>query len=160
MSIIIRPVRPEEAGLVLGFIRGLAEYEKCLDQVDATEAGLDASLFGPSPRVFCDIAEWNGAPAGMALWFYDFSTQRGRHGIYLEDLFVPAEHRGKGIGKALLAGLARRCVDEDLPRLDWSVLDWNSDAIGFYESLGAYVKTDAKSCRLDGAALRALAGSR
>lgn len=154
----IRPVRPGEAEVVLGFIRGLADYEKCLADVDATAAGLDTALFGPSPRVFCDIAERDGVPAGMALWFYNFSTQRGRHGLYLEDLFVLPEHRGRGIGKALLAHLARRCRDEGLPRLDWSVLDWNSEAIGFYEALGARLKEDARSCRLDGLELLALAG--
>lgn len=153
----IRPVQPGEAPLVLGFICGLADYEKCLDQVDATAEGLDAALFGPSPRVFCDIAEWDGAPAGMVLWFYNFSTQRGRHGIYLEDLFVDAAHRGRGIGGALLARLAKRCVEEGLPRLDWSVLGWNGAAIGFYESLGAEVKDDAKAYRIAGAALDALA---
>jgi len=108
MTVAIRPARPGEAALVLGFVRELAEYERLLDAVDATEAMIDAALFGPEARLFCDIAEWDSAPVGFALWFANFSSFRGRHGIYLEDLFVRPAFRRLGIGKALLRHLARR----------------------------------------------------
>lgn len=108
MSLRIRPARPGDASLVLSLVRELADYEELAHEVDATEAMVDAALFGTAPRAFCDIAEWEGTPAGFALWFYNYSTFRGRHGIYLEDLYVRPAHRGRGIGKALLAGLARR----------------------------------------------------
>ena len=104
------PRRQGEAGLVLSFIRELAEYEKLLHEVEATEADIDAALFGGNPRLFCEIAEWDGKPAGFAVWFINFSTFSGRSGIYLEDLFVRPPLRGKGIGKALLAHLAAECV--------------------------------------------------
>lgn len=155
----IREARPEDAGLVLQFVRALADYEKLLHEATATEDDLRAALFGPNPRVFCDIAEWDGEPAGFAVWFYNFSTFWGRHGIYLEDLFVRPEHRGRGIGKALLAGLAKRAVAEGLPRVEWAVLDWNVDAIGFYEGLGAEVVGDWRLCRLTDDALQALGRS-
>ncbi len=137
MSLAIRPAAVKDARLVLAFIRELAAYERLAHEVDADEAAIAAALFAEAPRVFCDIAEWAGEPAGFALWFYSFSTFRGRHGIYLEDLFVRPAHRGQGIGKALLAALARRCVAEGLPRLEWSVLDWNEPALEFYRSLDA-----------------------
>ena len=137
----LRPAQATDVPLILALIRELADYEKLLHAVDATEEALQAALFAEVPRVFCDIAEWDdGAqrrPAGFALWFYNFSTFRGRHGIYLEDLFVRPEYRGRGIGKALLVQLAERCVREGLSRLEWSVLDWNEPALRFYRSLGA-----------------------
>src|SRR5216683_143170 len=107
MSLMIRRARPDEAGLVLSFVRELAAYEKLLHEVEATEADLDEALFGGNPRLFCEIAEWNGEPAGFAVWFTNFSTFSGRSGIYLEDLFVHPALRGKGIGKALLVNLAK-----------------------------------------------------
>jgi GNAT superfamily N-acetyltransferase len=116
------------------------------------------ALFGPRPRAFCDIAELDGAAAGFALWFYNFSTFRGRHGIYLEDLFVRPAARGTGLGKALLAGLAERCVRENLARLEWSVLDWNAPAIAFYQSQGAELMSEWTTCRVSGPALSRLAG--
>jgi GNAT superfamily N-acetyltransferase len=160
----IRPARPADAPLVMQLIRDLARYEKLLDDVDADESMIARALFAPQPRVFCDIAEWSapgGAPlaAGFALWFYNFSTFRGRHGIYLEDLFVRPEHRGRGIGRALLAHLARRCVDEDLARLEWAVLDWNEPALRFYRSLGALGLEEWIPHRVTGPALAALAGA-
>ncbi|WP_436637710.1 N-acetyltransferase family protein [Microbaculum sp. FT89] len=156
--IAIRPAWPGEAGLVLSFIRELAEFEKLGDEVTASEQRIDRALFGPMPRAFCDIAEWEGEPAGFALWFYNFSTFRGQHGIYLEDLFVKPGFRGKGIGKALLARLARRCVEEGLGRLEWWVLDWNEAAIDVYRSLGAEAMDEWTVFRLSGEALDRLAG--
>lgn len=158
-SLTIRPAQPGEAALVLSFIRALAEYEKLAHEVEADEAAIDAALFGENPRVFCDIAERQGRPAGFALWFYSFSTFRGRHGIYLEDLFVDPAFRGLGIGKALLRHLARRCVAEGLPRLEWQVLDWNAPSIAFYEAQGARRLVEWQKCRLDEAALEDFAAS-
>ena len=112
-----------------------------------------------APRVFCDIAEVEGRPVGFAVWFYSYSTFRGRHGIYLEDLFVETAARGLGAGKALLAGLARRCRDEGLPRLDWAVLDWNAPSIAFYDALGAETLDGWTTRRLTGAPLERLAAS-
>jgi diamine N-acetyltransferase len=118
------------------------------------------ALFSDAPRVFCDIAEWNGEPAGFALWFYNFSTFRGRHGIYLEDLFVREALRGKGIGKALLVQLAQRADREGCARLEWSVLDWNEPSIRFYKSLGAVPMDDWTIFRVTGDALKSLSGTR
>jgi GNAT superfamily N-acetyltransferase len=140
----------------MGFIRALADYEKLSHEVVATEGALAAELFASTPRVFCDIAELDGTPVGFALWFYNYSTFVGRCGIYLEDLFVLPEARGAGAGKALLQGLARRCVAEGLGRLEWSVLDWNAPAIGFYDSLRADAMDGWTIRRLHGAALQAL----
>ena len=153
MSLLIRPARPGEAGLVLALIRELADYERLAHEVDASEAMLDAVLFGPNPRAFCDIAEWAGEPVGFALWFCNFSTFRGRHGIYLEDLFVRPDNRGRGIGKALLLHLARRCRDEGLTRLEWAVLDWNVPSVAFYQALGARPMEEWTVYRLTGEAL-------
>jgi diamine N-acetyltransferase len=125
--------------------------------VAATEADLCAALFGPVPRCHCDLAFWNGEPAGFALWFYNFSTFAGKAGIYLEDLFVEPEHRGKGIGKALLKHLARRCVAEGLPRLQWWVLDWNEPSIAVYKSLGAKAMDEWTVYRVSGPELEELA---
>jgi GNAT superfamily N-acetyltransferase len=157
MSLIIRPARSGEAGLVLQFVRELAEYEKLDHEVEATEAMIDAALFGPGPRVFCDIAEWAGEPVGNALWFLNFSTFSGRSGIYLEDLFVRPAFRGRGIGKALMVHLAQRCVSEGWARFEWSVLDWNAPSIAFYQSIGAQLKDEWTICRVSGAALSRLA---
>jgi GNAT superfamily N-acetyltransferase len=155
-DIHIRRARPEDAASIHGFIRALAEYEKIEGEMDAREADTASALFGPQPRVFCEVAEHDGRIAGIAVWFYNYSTIRGRHGIYLEDLFVDPNKRGLGIGRALLSALAARCVAERLPRLDWSVLAWNTDAIGFYETLGADVDIEWRRCRLSGEALAAI----
>jgi len=157
MSLHIRRARPTETGLVLSLIRELAEYEKLLHEVEATEAMIDAALFGDNPLLFCEIAEWNGEPAGFAVWFVNFSTFSGRSGIYLEDLFVRPAYRGQGIGKALLAYLAKLCVEKGWARLQWSVLDWNTPSIAFYKSLGAVMMDEWTVCRVNGPALAALA---
>jgi len=155
MSLTIRRARPDEAGLVLSFVRELAEYERLLHEVEATEALLAAALFGSNPRLFCEIAEWDGEPAGFAVWFINFSTFSGSSGIYLEDLFVRPSQRGKGIGKALLVHLAN--VANGWSRLQWSVLDWNTPSIEFYKSLGAELMDAWTVCRVNGPALTALA---
>lgn len=159
MSIHVRAATKADVGLICGFIRDLADYEKLLHEMRATEADIARDLFGPSPRVFCDIAEADGEPVGFALWFYNYSTFLGRHGIYLEDLFVNPQSRGLGAGKALLRALARRCADEGLGRLEWSVLNWNAPSIAFYDSLGAGAQTEWTVRRLDGEALARLAAS-
>jgi len=153
VSLAIRAARPDDSALIFALVRELADYEKLSDQVDATEEMIAAALFGDEPRLYCDIAEWDGQPAGFAVWFLNFSTFRGRHGIYLEDVFVRPEFRGKGIGKALLTRLARRCVDEGWARFEWAVLDWNAPSIAFYKSIGAQVMDEWKICRLTGDAL-------
>ena len=157
MSLAIRPARPGDAALILAFVRELAEYERLLHEVEATVEDLDAALFGPQPRVFCDIAEWEGEPAGFALWFYNFSTFRGRHGLYLEDLYVRPDLRGRGIAMALMRRLARRCLDEGLGRFEWWVLDWNEPAIRFYRRIGAEPMDEWTVQRVTGEALRKLA---
>jgi GNAT superfamily N-acetyltransferase len=158
MTLSIRSTRSGDEALILKFIRGLAEYEHLSHEVEVSEADLKRDLFGVTPRVFCEIAEWDSAPAGFALWFYNYSTFRGRHGIYLEDLYIDPAFRGRGIGKALLVNLARRCVAEGLGRLEWWVLDWNTPSIEFYKSQGARLMEDWTVCRVDGTALAALGG--
>ena len=157
MTVTIRAASPADSGLIYGFIRDLADYEKLLHEVAATQDDIVRDLFGPAPRAFCDIAEADGAPVGFALWFYNYSTFRGRHGIYLEDLFVVPQARGLGAGKALLRRLAQRCQDEGLARLEWSVLDWNAPSIAFYDSLGASAQTEWIVRRLTDGPLKALA---
>ncbi|MGE0749576.1 MAG: N-acetyltransferase family protein [Variibacter sp.] len=157
MSLSIRPAQPGEAPLVFAFVRELAEYEKLTHEVDATEAMIDAALFGPLPRTFCDFGAWNGEPVGFALWYLNFSSFSGRSGIFLEDIFVRRAHRGKGIGKALLKHLAARCVTEGWTRLEWSVLDWNTPSIEFYKAQGATMLDGWTNCRVSGAALARLA---
>jgi len=157
MALNIRRARPDEAGLVLSLLRELAEYEKLLHEFEATEAGIAAALFTDNPRLFCEIAEWHREPVGFAIWFNNFPTFSGRAGIYLEDLFVRPLHRGKGIGKALLAHLAKKCVANGWSRLQWSVLDWNTPSIEFYKSLGADMMDEWTICRIGGSALTALA---
>jgi GNAT superfamily N-acetyltransferase len=157
MSLIIRRARADEAGLVHAFVRELADYEKLSHEVEATEADIAEALFGENPRLYCDIAEWDGEPAGFAVWFVNFSTFSGKPGIYLEDLFVRPALRGKGIGKALLVHLAKQCVTNGWSRLQWAVLDWNTLSIEFYKSLGAELMDDWTICRVNREALIRLA---
>ncbi len=157
MSLSIRRARPEESGLIFSLLCELAEYEKLTHELVATEAGIADALFGKNPILFCEIAEWEGEPAGFAVWFFNFPTFAGRPGIYLEDLFVRPAFRGKGIGKSLLVHLAKLCVENGWSRLQWSVLDWNTPSIEFYKSLGATMMDEWKLCRVNGAALAQLA---
>lgn len=157
-TVSVRSATPADAALIHQFILDLADYEKLLDTVAATQADTAAALFGENPRAFAEIAEIDGEPVGFALWFYTFSTFVGRHGIWLEDLFVRPSARGSGAGKALLVHLARRCVDEGLGRFEWSVLDWNAPSIGFYDSLGAAAMDEWIIRRLTGDGIRRLAG--
>ena len=143
--------------MIAELIRGLARYEKLEDQVEMTEELLDTALFGQRPYAEVVLAEDGGRPAGFALFFHNFSTFLGRPGIYLEDLFVLPEHRGSGIGRMLLAHLARLAVERGCGRLEWAVLDWNRDAIGFYERLGARPNSEWTVYRLTGEALSSLA---
>ena len=155
-SLTVRRATAEDAETIFAFIRELAVYERLLHEVEA-DASTTAALFGPAPKVFCDIALWDGEPCGFALWFNNFSTFSGRLGIYLEDLYVREAFRGRGVGKALIKGLAARCAANGWSRLQWSVLDWNASAIAFYRSRGADVLPDWRLCRVNGEALDALA---
>ena len=156
MSVTVRDAVRADAPRILEFIEDLADYEKLRHEAVATVADLERELFGDRPKVFCQIAEVDGQAAGLALWFYTFSTFVGRHGIWLEDLFVSSKVRGRGIGKALLVDLARRCVREQLGRFEWAVLDWNQPSIDFYVAQGAVFMDDWRRCRVDGAALAKL----
>ena len=158
MTVAVRPARRRDVPAIYRFIRDLAEYEKLLHVVRATERDIAELLFGAAPRASCEIAEVDGEPVGFALWFYNVSTFEGRAGIYVEDLFVEPEARGQGAGKALLSALARRCVEENLGRLEWAVLDWNTPAIDFYDSVGALSMDDWTVRRVTGDTLKALAG--
>jgi GNAT superfamily N-acetyltransferase len=153
----IRSATEDDVALVLDFIQKLAEYEKLSHEVVATESTLRNYLFGPRPMAEVILAHWGGQPVGFALYFHNFSTFLARPGIYLEDLFVDPEHRGKGIGKALLVQLARIAAERDCGRLEWSVLDWNEPSIQFYRKLGAESKDAWTTYRLTGDALERLA---
>ena len=154
---MIRPARLADIGVIHALIRDLAAYEQGLDQVTATEDDLRAALLAPQPSLFAHVAEADGQVVGFALWFINYSTWAGRHGIYLEDLYVTPEQRGHGHGRALLAELARICVQRGYRRLEWWVLDWNTSARGFYASLGATAMDAWTVHRLTGPALAALA---
>jgi GNAT superfamily N-acetyltransferase len=157
VALAIRPATPDDLPLIAELIRALAEYEKLAHEVRFDEATLGEKLFGPRPYAEVLIGEIDGAPMGFALFFHNFSTFEGRPGIYLEDLFVRPEARGLGLGKALLAELARIAVERGCARLEWWVLDWNAPSIGFYRSLGARPMDEWTVMRVDGAALEALA---
>lgn len=153
MTLVIRPAVAADAALIVSFVMALAKYEKLEHEAKASEADITRDLFGADPKVFCEIAEWDGKPVGFALWFYTYSTFQGRHGIWLEDLYVDPELRGKGIGKALLVDLARRCVAEKLGRFEWWVLDWNEPSIQFYKSQGGVMQDEWTKVRVEGEAL-------
>ena len=152
----IRPARQEEVGIVLQLIHDLAVYEKAPNEVEATEKELLETIFTSDPKVFCDLVEVDGEIAGMAIWFLNYSTWQGKHGIYLEDLFIKPEFRGRGYGKALLKHLAKICDDKGYGRFQWWVLDWNSPAIEFYRSLGAVAMDEWTVYRVSGAPLKEL----
>jgi len=154
---VIRPARAGDIPAIHQLIRDQAEYERSLGEVTATEQDLAAALFAEPPALFGHVAEEDGRVVGFALWFLNYSTWGGRHGIYLEDLYVVPESRGHGHGKALLAELARICVERGYGRLEWWVLDWNAPARRFYESLGAVAMDEWTVHRLTGPALHALA---
>ena len=157
----IRPATKADVPLVLAFIRELAEYEREPHKAVATSEDLirDGFTEGAAPKFRVVIAEWDGKPAGFALFFYNYSTWNGRAGIHLEDLFVRPAFRGKGIGKALLSHLAKIAVEEKCSRLEWQVLDWNTPAIEFYKSLGALHLKEWWNMRVTGEALPKLANS-
>jgi GNAT superfamily N-acetyltransferase len=152
----IRRVRESDVPAVVGLVHELAAYEKEPDSCQLAEQQLTTALFGHAPALFGHVAEVDGAVVGIALWFRNFSTWEGVHGIYLEDLYVTPEQRGSGLGKALLATLAEECVAQGYARLEWAVLDWNTPSIAFYESLGARPMTGWSTYRLTGTPLHTL----
>ena len=152
----IRPARKEEVGIVLQLIHDLAHYEKAPNEVEATEKELLATIFIDNPKVFCDVVDVDGEIVGMAIWFLNYSTWQGKHGIYLEDLFIKPEYRGHGYGKALLKHLAKICDEKGYGRFQWWVLDWNSPAIEFYRSLGAVAMDEWTVYRVSGNGLKEL----
>jgi GNAT superfamily N-acetyltransferase len=157
VSLRIAPANESDVSIILSFIRKLAEYEKLSHLVVATEEHIRKHVFGANPVAEVLLAYWNDEPVGFALYLRNFSTFLGQAGIYLEDLFVDPEHRGKGIGKALLARLAKIAVERGYGRLEWAVLDWNTPSIEFYRSLGAVPLDEWTAYRLTGAALDRLA---
>jgi GNAT superfamily N-acetyltransferase len=156
-GVILRPARRDEVATIVELIRELAEFEHATEEVLLDDGALEAALFCADPAVFVHVADKAGAVVAIAVWFRTFSTWTGRHGIYLEDLFVREEERGKGIGTALLVELARIAVERGYRRLEWSVLDWNTPAIEFYAALGAVAKSGWTVNRVAGAALAELA---
>jgi GNAT superfamily N-acetyltransferase len=158
MSVEICPAADEDVQAIVEMVYELAEFEKAVEECHLTQEQLRVALFDPSPSVFCHVARVDGQTIGMALWFRTFSTWEGVHGVYLEDLYVRPAARGTGAGKALVAALARICVESGYPRLEWAVLDWNP-ARAFYEALGARHKSDWLPYRLSGDALTTLAAT-
>ena len=156
MTLSIRPAAAADLPLIAQLIRDLAEYEKLAHEVRFDDAVLGQKLFGARPYAEVVIGELDGAPQGFALFFHNFSTFEGKPGIYLEDLFVRPAARGSGLGKALLSHLAMLALERDCARLEWSVLDWNSPAIGFYHKLGARLMDEWTVMRVDGGALQQL----
>ncbi|KZY36172.1 GCN5 family acetyltransferase [Alcanivorax sp. HI0083] len=159
MTVVLRDARRGDVADLLRLIRDLARYEKAEDQVKADAQQLAATLFGEGATAHAMVAEQDGLIVGLAIYFFNYSTWQGRNGLYLEDLFVEPEQRGAGIGKALLARLAALAVERDCGRFEWSVLDWNTPAIDFYEGLGARPQSEWVRYRLEGDALKALANS-
>lgn len=159
MAMTIRAATAADVPQILTFIHALAEYERAPHEVTATAEGLLRDGFGPRPIYFCLIAEQDGAPAGFALFFFNYSTWKGRPGVYVEDLFVEPHFRGHGIGRALLRRVAAFALEQGCERLQWEVLDWNTPAIEFYRAMGAAFLDEWRNVRLDGAPLRRLAAS-
>lgn len=153
----IREATPDDLGTIARFVRELAAYERLEHAVVATEAGLADAFFGRDPKVFALILEVEGEAAGFAVWFHNFSTFLGRHGIYIEDVYVRPEFRGLGLGRGVFRHLARKAVAEGYGRLEWSVLDWNEPAIRFYRAIGAEPMDEWTVQRVSGAALERLA---
>ena len=153
----VRPIRPEDVPAVVGLVRELAEYEQAAHEVRLTEDQLTGALFAESPALFGHVAEVDAEVVGMALWFLNFSTWRGTHGIYLEDLYVRPQHRGAGLGRELLRTLAALCVERGYSRLEWWVLDWNTPSIEFYKAAGAVPMDEWTVFRLTDDALRSFA---
>ena len=158
-GVALRPATAADVPLILALVRELAEYERALDECRATEGALRETLFGDRPQAEVVVADVDGAPAGFALFFHNYSTWEARRGLYLEDLFVRPAARGRGVGRALLEHLAGVAVARGCGRFEWSVLDWNAPAIGFYEALGAREMREWRIMRVDGEALPRLAGS-
>ncbi|MEO7169782.1 MAG: GNAT family N-acetyltransferase [Pseudomonadota bacterium] len=154
----LRFATPDDVATIMRFVRELAEFEREADKVVATEALLHEAMFGDHPAVEAVIAEQDGTPLGMALFFHNFSTWTGWRGLYLEDLYVTPEARGKGVGAALLRHLAGIAVDRGCTRFEWAVLDWNTKAIEFYKAMGAVPMDDWTVNRVSGTALTKLAG--
>lgn len=154
----LRTALPEDAPLILDYIRELADYERAPEKAVAAEADLRRHVFSESPLAFVVMAEWEGRPAGFALYFFNFSTWEGKPGLYLEDLWVRPEFRGKGIGKALLKRLAAIALERGCTRYVWQVLDWNTPSIEFYKAMGAELMKEWLTCRVEGEALMRLAG--
>ena len=154
---VVREATPDDTGLILHFINELAVYEKLAREVETDESMIMDSLFGSDPKAFCLVCESDGEALGFAIYFYNYSTWLGKYGIYLEDLYVSPEHRGKGAGKALLVHIAGIAVANDCGRFEWSVLDWNTPSIEFYTSLGAREMSDWRIYRVAGDALKKLA---
>jgi diamine N-acetyltransferase len=157
-SFRLRDATPDDLPAIVRLVRALAEYEKLAHEARATEAAFDRALFGDPPRAGAMIAEVAGAPAALCVWYRTFSTFTGRHGIWVEDIFVEPEHRGRGIARAMFKSLAARVLAEGGARLEWSVLDWNAPAIGAYRAMGARGLDDWTIQRVDGDALAELAG--
>lgn len=155
---VLRAARPGDETGILDCIRALAVYEREPDAVENTADALRDTLFGAEPRAFCHVVEREGVIVGIAIWFLTYSTWTGRHGIWLEDLYVDEAQRGTGYGKALISSLAEVCVERGYSRLEWTVLDWNAPSIAFYRSIGAAPMAEWTTQRLTGDALRALAG--
>ena len=157
METKIRRATPADVGQILAFIRALAVFERAPQAVTATEEGLLRDGFGPLPIYWCLIAEQQGRPAGFAFYFYNYSTWKGRPGIYLEDIFVYPEFRGQGIGRALLKEVAADALARGCQRMQWEVLDWNTPAIDFYRAMGAEFLDEWRNVRIEGEALERLA---
>jgi diamine N-acetyltransferase len=157
VSLAIRAAQPTDCALILSLVRELADYEKLSAEVEATQEWVAAVLFGEMPRLFCEVGMWNGEAVGFSTWFLNYSTFRGSAGIFIEDLFVRPAYRGRGIGKGLMASLARRCIEQGYGRCEWAVLGWNAPSIAFYRSIGAQLRDDWRLCRLSGQALESFA---